>query len=92
MCTTRGPADIYIYIYIYIYVCVCVCVCVPMADKQSDPLFNQKFTFFIDGAPLAGFVDDVEVGKVSRERLYRIRYADDDLQHMTSAMLRDLAL
>merc|ERR1719235_2529442 len=36
-----------------------------------------------------GKVDDIEVGKVSRERLYRIKYQDGDLEHLTAEQVRE---
>ena len=55
----------------------------PLPDKQADPYFRQKIKLMVGGKSFMGQVEDIDVGKESRERLYRIRYEDGDLQHMT---------
>jgi hypothetical protein len=61
----------------------------PAADKQADPYFQQKIKRVVDGVTFTGQVEDIEVGKVSRERLYRIRYEDGDLEHLTEKDVKD---
>ena len=57
---------------------------VPMSDKVNDPFFERRITCVIDGVLFTGWVEDIELGKLTQERLYRIRYEDGDLQHVTS--------
>ena len=40
--------------------------------------FNKKIKRVVDGMIFIGRVGDIEVGKVSRERLYCIRYDDGE--------------
>lgn len=61
----------------------------PPAEKQSDPYFQQKIKRIVDGTTFTGTVEDIEVGKVSRERLYRIRYEDGDLEHLTEKDVKE---
>merc|ERR1712087_152569 len=37
----------------------------------------------------SGQVEDIEQGKVSKDRLYRIKYSDGDLEHFTADQVRD---
>jgi len=53
------------------------------AHKQADRYFQQKINRFINGEFLRGVVEDIEIGKVSQERLYKIRYEDGDVEHLT---------
>jgi len=59
------------------------------ADKQADPYFQQKIKRIVDGVTFTGQVEDIEVGKLSRERLYRIRYEDGDLEHLTEKDVKE---
>ena len=51
---------------------------IPQNDKESDPFFNCRIRK--DG--FGGKVDDIEQGAISKERLYRIRYDDGDMEHL----------
>jgi len=55
----------------------------PEADKQADPLYGAKIRRQVDNKFWVGCVHEIEMGKVSRERLYRIMYEDGDLEHLT---------
>jgi len=55
----------------------------PQAEKDVDPFNNAKIMRTIDGTTFYGHVEDIEVGKQSRDRLYRIKYEDGDLEHLT---------
>ncbi|CAE7918003.1 unnamed protein product [Symbiodinium necroappetens] len=46
----------------------------------------------INGEVFRGKVEDIEVGQRSRDRLYRIRYTDGDLEHMEEHEVRSLLL
>merc|ERR1719428_1661166 len=50
-----------------------------------DPLYQCKIKRTVEGTTFDGTVEDIEIGKVSRERLYRIRYSDGDLEHLVAA-------
>jgi hypothetical protein len=62
------------------------------AEKELDPLKDAKIKRAIDGKEYNGYVEDIEVGKISGERLYRIKYADGDLQHMTEQQVKDMQI
>jgi hypothetical protein len=62
------------------------------AEKELDPLKDAKIKRVIDGKEYNGYVEDIEVGKISRERLYRIKYADGDLQHMTEQQVKEMQI
>ena len=54
------------------------------ADKLRDPLRGARIRRTIDGQAHAGRVEDIQVGKLSGERLYLIKYDDGDLEHLTA--------
>jgi len=62
---------------------------VPLEEKQADPLFQKRVKVVVNGVDCYGKVEDIEVGKVSREMLYRIRYDDNDLEHFTADKVRE---
>eukprot|EP00931_Biecheleriopsis_adriatica_P104356 TRINITY_DN79038_c0_g1_i1.p1 TRINITY_DN79038_c0_g1~~TRINITY_DN79038_c0_g1_i1.p1 ORF type:complete len:360 (-),score=50.92 TRINITY_DN79038_c0_g1_i1:602-1681(-) len=55
----------------------------PEAEKLEDPLLNAHIRKVIGNVAFNGYIEDIEVGRVTRERLYRVRYDDGDLEHMT---------
>merc|ERR1719191_2031666 len=61
----------------------------PEAEKSKDPLRLAEVTRSFNGQNFVGRVDDIEVGKVTRERLYRIKYEDGDLEHLTAEQVRE---
>jgi len=65
----------------------------PEQEKVADPLRYAKIvkTCSVPGGgfrEFAGEVVEIEVGTLSGDRLYRIRYSDGDLQHFTAGELR----
>merc|ERR1719217_571890 len=57
----------------------------PLEEKMKDPYYKKmiKKHFLDQNEVFFGTVDDIELGKVSKERLYFVRYDDDDAEHMT---------
>ena len=53
-------------------------------EMVTDPLFHAKVAK--DG--FYGHVDCIEVGLVSKDKLYRVQYEDGDLEHFTSYEVR----
>jgi len=51
-------------------------------EKRSDELLNVNIRRSVNGEVFDGTVEDIEVGKQTRDRLYRIRYTDGDLEHL----------
>ncbi|CAE7641335.1 unnamed protein product, partial [Symbiodinium sp. CCMP2456] len=64
----------------------------PAHEKETDPLMGVAIEKKINGEVFRGKVEDIEVGQVSRDRLYRIRYTDGDLEHMEQHEVRSLLL
>eukprot|EP00933_Yihiella_yeosuensis_P054260 TRINITY_DN5265_c0_g5_i1.p1 TRINITY_DN5265_c0_g5~~TRINITY_DN5265_c0_g5_i1.p1 ORF type:complete len:420 (+),score=76.92 TRINITY_DN5265_c0_g5_i1:160-1419(+) len=64
----------------------------PEAEKRADPLRHAKIRRVVGDRTFMGKVEDIEVGQISRERLYRIRYEDGDLEHITEAEVREMQL
>ena len=56
----------------------------PVAAKASDPLHEAFIQRCVDGTAYRGKVVDIEVGSVSKQRLYLIKYDDGDLEHLTN--------
>ena len=61
----------------------------PSAVKEADPLRNARVMMVIDGIEQTAPVEDIEVGKRTRERVYMIRYTDGDVQHITEQQVRE---
>ena len=59
----------------------------PEAEKEADSLFDAKIMRSVGGMMLRGYVEDIDVGQRTGERLYRVRYEDGDLEHMTDVQL-----
>merc|ERR1712113_854979 len=57
-------------------------------EKACDPLMKAKVKRTIDGTIFSGHVTDIEQGRVTRERLYLVRYSDGDVEHYTANMVR----
>ena len=53
------------------------------AERDMDPLYGARVRREVNGETFNGIVIYIEVGIVSRERLYLIRYEDGDLEHFT---------
>jgi hypothetical protein len=60
----------------------------PHAVKERDPLRYAKIKWESDGKVCFGHVEDIEVGKISGERLYFIRFVDGDVLHMSEQQVR----
>ena len=55
---------------------------IPLADKEADPYFEKFIQRVIDGESLVGKIEDIEMGKTSRQLLYRVRYKDGHVEHI----------
>ncbi|CAE7636485.1 unnamed protein product [Symbiodinium necroappetens] len=64
----------------------------PAAEKEVDPLRAARIRREVNGRTFTGYVEDVEQGKVTHERLYRIKYEDGDLEHLTAEQVREMML
>jgi len=62
----------------------------PEDEKKRDPLRHARISWQIQGREFTGYVEDIEVGTISGDRLYRIRYCDGDLEHFTAQMVKDM--
>lgn len=63
---------------------------IPAAEKDIDPLRKAMVKRTIDGVPFLGQVEDIEVGMRTRERLYRIRYTDGELEHLIAEQVKEM--
>jgi len=61
----------------------------PEAEKKLDPLMHAKIKRTVNDEEHFGVVDEIEVGSVSKERLYRVQYEDGDLEHLTEAQVKE---
>jgi len=59
------------------------------AEKAEDPLNGAQIRRLVDGAWFTGEVLDIEQGKVTKERLYLIRYQDNDREHLTAEEVQE---
>merc|ERR1719326_522986 len=53
----------------------------PLMEAKQDPLFGVKVQKKIEGAIFQGEVISIEVGSISKDRLYRVRHEDNDEEH-----------
>ena len=56
--------------------------------KCADPLFRAKVLKACGEKYFDGYIEDIEVGVRSRQRLYLIRYSDGDVEHVSEAVAR----
>jgi len=52
--------------------------------KAADRFLHARIEMDIHGQLVKGLVEDVEIGKHTRDRLYRVRYDDGDVEHLTA--------
>lgn len=64
----------------------------PAELKQLDPLFRAQVGKMYGNTLFRGYIEDIEVGKMSGERLYLVHYADDDIEHLSATEARQLLL
>ena len=64
---------------------------VPGEEAALDSFFLASIRRKIGGVWYRGVVDGIEVDPRSMERLYRIRYDDGDLEHMTKAQVSEFS-
>eukprot|EP00419_Tripos_fusus_P006482 CAMPEP_0172693504 /NCGR_PEP_ID=MMETSP1074-20121228/26038_1 /TAXON_ID=2916 /ORGANISM="Ceratium fusus, Strain PA161109" /LENGTH=189 /DNA_ID=CAMNT_0013513881 /DNA_START=29 /DNA_END=595 /DNA_ORIENTATION=- len=63
---------------------------VPADEKEGDPLLGVQIRRTVpDGQVFEATVEEIERGKISGERLYRIRYSDGDLEHLSAPEVED---
>ena len=60
------------------------------AEKVKDPLRGAQIRRVVDGTCFIGYAIDIEQGKVTKERLYFIRYQDNDCEHLTAEQVEEL--
>merc|ERR1719174_1012228 len=56
---------------------------VPEDEKNRDKFYQARVKRNVDGVWFSGIVQDIEMGATTREKLYRLRYDDGDLEHLT---------
>mmetsp|Transcript_75948 Transcript_75948/g.118679 ORF Transcript_75948/g.118679 Transcript_75948/m.118679 type:complete len:813 (+) Transcript_75948:62-2500(+) len=65
---------------------------IPEAEYQKDPYKGVRICNNIDGQKFFGNVEGIEVGQITKEKVYRIRYDDNDLEHFTLEQLLECKL
>mmetsp|Transcript_8928 Transcript_8928/g.26232 ORF Transcript_8928/g.26232 Transcript_8928/m.26232 type:complete len:319 (-) Transcript_8928:157-1113(-) len=66
---------------------------IPEEEKAADPLQHARVARIVSlpgggSQEFTGEVVEIEVGTLTGDRLYRVRYADGDLQHFTAEDVR----
>jgi len=64
----------------------------PESIAIQDPLFKAHIVNNIGGVLFRGLVESICVGLVTHDRLYCVRYADDDAQHFLADELQPLLI
>ena len=63
----------------------------PEEDKVADPLRRATIKRVLDGVVYYGEVEDIEEGKVSHDRLYRVKYTDGDIEHFIADQVKEMS-
>ena len=63
----------------------------PEEDKVADPLRSATIKRVLDGVVYCGEVEEIEEGKVSHDRLYRVKYTDGDIEHFTADQVKEMS-
>eukprot|EP00927_Polykrikos_kofoidii_P086501 TRINITY_DN9713_c0_g1_i4.p1 TRINITY_DN9713_c0_g1~~TRINITY_DN9713_c0_g1_i4.p1 ORF type:complete len:351 (-),score=86.97 TRINITY_DN9713_c0_g1_i4:398-1450(-) len=65
---------------------------VPLSEekKRADSLFRVPVRRDVDGVFHGGVVESIEIGQLSQERLYVVRYGNGDIEHMTREQVVDI--
>jgi len=63
----------------------------PEEDKVADPLRRATIQRVLDGVVYYGEVEEIEEGKVSHDRLYRVKYTDGDIEHFTADQVKEMS-
>ena len=63
----------------------------PEEDKVADPLRRATIKRVLDGVVYYGEVEEIEEGKVSHDRLYRVKYTDGDIEHFTADQVKEMS-
>ncbi|CAK9108951.1 Uncharacterized protein SCF082_LOCUS50646 [Durusdinium trenchii] len=65
---------------------------IPPAEKEVDPLRHAQIRREVNGKEYFGHVEEIEQGKITKERLYRIKYEDGDLEHLTPEQVKEMLI
>ena len=63
----------------------------PEEDKVADPLRRATIKRVLDGVVYYGEVEEIEHGKVSHDRLYRVEYTDGDIEHFIADQVKEMS-
>eukprot|EP00419_Tripos_fusus_P024551 CAMPEP_0172720204 /NCGR_PEP_ID=MMETSP1074-20121228/76393_1 /TAXON_ID=2916 /ORGANISM="Ceratium fusus, Strain PA161109" /LENGTH=165 /DNA_ID=CAMNT_0013545677 /DNA_START=57 /DNA_END=554 /DNA_ORIENTATION=+ len=61
----------------------------PPAEKEGDPLMGVRIRRAVEGTVFDAIVEEIERGKITGERLYRVKYSDGDLEHLTAKQVEE---
>merc|ERR1719174_3045945 len=64
---------------------------VPEDEKNRDKFYQARVKRNVDGVWFSGIVQDIEMGATTKEKLYRLRYDDGDLEHLTLPEVKEAA-
>ena len=63
----------------------------PEEDKVADPLRRATIKRVLDGVVYYGEVEEIEKGKLSHDRLYRVKYTDGDIEHFIADQVKEMS-
>ena len=63
----------------------------PEEDMVADPLRRATIKRVLDGVVHYGEVEEIEQGKVSHDRLYRVKYTDGDIEHFIADQVKEMS-
>ena len=63
----------------------------PEEDKVADPLRRATIKRVLEGVVYYGEVEEIEKGKLSHDRLYRVKYTDGDIEHFIADQVKEMS-
>ena len=63
----------------------------PEVEKRRDKYYRVRVKRKVEGVWFSGTVTDIEKGATTKERLYKLRYDDGHLQHLTLPETKEAA-
>ena len=63
----------------------------PEEDKRANPLRRATIKRVLDGVVYYGEVEEIEKGKLSHDRLYRVKYTDGDIEHFIADQVKEMS-
>ena len=64
-------------------------VALPEVEKNRDKFYRARVKRHVGGVWFLGVVQDIEMGATTKEKLYRLRYDDRDVEHLALPQVKE---